>query len=242
MTESCEEFIIRLRHVSDTDALWTATLEFFNARGAMRVSYRHFLADYENEIEPTIFHDGFPAALATRFVKEELFRNNPIPLVALATTEPFYWSDIERVAELPEDALRVLDIMRQEVSGDGVVLQLFGPDSRNGTVNLGFPSGVPKMQPEELRELQLVAQAAHLTYCRIVVAAPQDPLGITAREREVLEWIAKGKSNSVIADILGISAHTVDTHVRRIFRKLGVNDRTTAAVKGLGAGLVQSVA
>lgn len=64
-------------------------------------------------------------------------------------------------------------------------------------------------------------------------------VALTRRERDVLEWIAQGKSNPVIAEILGISIHTVDTHIRRIFRKLGVNDRTTAAIKGLGAGLVE---
>ncbi|MFD0980059.1 helix-turn-helix transcriptional regulator [Tropicimonas aquimaris] len=239
---SCEEFIIRLREAHDTDALWKASLDFFHKRGAIRVSYRHFLSDYESELEPTIFHDGFPERLATRFIEEELFRSNPIALIALATTEPFYWSDTERMADLSEEALRILDILREEVSGDGVILQLFGPDCRNGTVNLGFPEGAPRLSPDALRELQLVAQAAHLSYCKMVSTTPQTPLGMTARELEVLEWIARGKSNSVIADILGISVHTVDTHVRRIFRKLGVNDRTTAAVKGLGAGLVQAVA
>ncbi|MEX0367477.1 MAG: LuxR C-terminal-related transcriptional regulator [Ruegeria sp.] len=41
-----------------------------------------------------------------------------------------------------------------------------------------------------------------------------------------------------MADILLLSPHTVDTLVRRIFSKLDVADRTTAAIRGVGAGLI----
>ena len=51
-------------------------------------------------------------------------------------------------------------------------------------------------------------------------------------------WVAKGKSNSVIADIIGISPNTVDTYLRRIFEKLEVSDRVTAALRGLAIGLI----
>ncbi len=61
---------------------------------------------------------------------------------------------------------------------------------------------------------------------------------LSPREREVLGWIALGKSNAVIGEILGISRHTVDTHNRRIFRKLDTADRTTAAIRAVEYGLV----
>ena len=53
---------------------------------------------------------------------------------------------------------------------------------------------------------------------------------LTGREIEVLRLIAKGKTNTEISDILSISPHTVKSHVIHIFNKLGVNDRTQAAV------------
>jgi DNA-binding CsgD family transcriptional regulator len=59
---------------------------------------------------------------------------------------------------------------------------------------------------------------------------------LTPREREVLEWIAEGKSNSDIATILGVSHATVKTHVERILAKLGAENRTAAAVlRGLSS-------
>lgn len=48
---------------------------------------------------------------------------------------------------------------------------------------------------------------------------------ITAREREIIDWICEGKSNGEIADGLFISLQTVKTHISNIYRKLGVRSR-----------------
>ena len=61
-----------------------------------------------------------------------------------------------------------------------------------------------------------------------VAAATPEPVGIsrlTAREAEVLAWLARGYSLRAIASELGVTAGTVDTHVRHIYQKLGVHKR-----------------
>ncbi|MFQ5779122.1 MAG: LuxR C-terminal-related transcriptional regulator [Terriglobia bacterium] len=55
------------------------------------------------------------------------------------------------------------------------------------------------------------------------------PLGLTAREAEVLAWVARGKTNAEIGAILGLSPRTVQKHLERVFSKLGVENRTAAA-------------
>ena len=57
--------------------------------------------------------------------------------------------------------------------------------------------------------------------------------GLTAREAEVLYWVAQGKINRDIADILGASPATVKKHLERIHAKLGVETRTAAAAMAL---------
>ena len=52
---------------------------------------------------------------------------------------------------------------------------------------------------------------------------------LTLREREVLGWLARGKSNAEIGEILGISSATVGKHLEHIYPKLGVENRTAAA-------------
>jgi DNA-binding response OmpR family regulator/DNA-binding CsgD family transcriptional regulator len=60
-------------------------------------------------------------------------------------------------------------------------------------------------------------------------------LSLTMREAEVLIWIARGKSNRDISDILGISPRTVNKHLEQIFTKLGVENRASAAALAVGA-------
>jgi DNA-binding NarL/FixJ family response regulator len=60
-------------------------------------------------------------------------------------------------------------------------------------------------------------------------------LSLTTREAEVLIWIARGKSNRDISDILGISPRTVNKHLEQIFTKLGVENRASAAALAVGA-------
>jgi DNA-binding NarL/FixJ family response regulator len=60
---------------------------------------------------------------------------------------------------------------------------------------------------------------------------------LTRREREVLELIARGRSNKRIAFELGISEKTVKTHVGHVLAKLDVSDRTQAAVVAVREGL-----
>jgi DNA-binding CsgD family transcriptional regulator len=54
---------------------------------------------------------------------------------------------------------------------------------------------------------------------------------LTAREREVLEWLSGGKTDRDIANILGISPRTVHKHLQRIYEKLGVETRTAAVAR-----------
>lgn len=58
---------------------------------------------------------------------------------------------------------------------------------------------------------------------------------VTTREAEVLEWIAKGKTNREIAQILQLSPRTVNKHLEQVFKKMGVENRTSAATMAVGA-------
>ncbi|HEY9029190.1 MAG TPA: DNA-binding response regulator, partial [Burkholderiaceae bacterium] len=60
-------------------------------------------------------------------------------------------------------------------------------------------------------------------------------LKLTAREAEVLYWVAQGKTNRDIGEILGTSPKTVTKHLEHVFEKLGVETRTAAASRVIGA-------
>jgi DNA-binding NarL/FixJ family response regulator len=71
-------------------------------------------------------------------------------------------------------------------------------------------------------------------------ASPPNADSLTGREREVLALIARGLPNKLIARELAISEKTVKTHVSSILGKLGLTDRTQAALYAVRAGLVES--
>jgi len=59
-------------------------------------------------------------------------------------------------------------------------------------------------------------------------------LPLTPREREVMRWLAAGKTDAQIAEILALSVRTVHKHLERIYTKLGVETRTAAVMRALG--------
>jgi two-component system, NarL family, nitrate/nitrite response regulator NarL len=69
------------------------------------------------------------------------------------------------------------------------------------------------------------------------VAPPAEPL--TPREMDVLEMLAEGLSNKMIAYRLNISGHTAKFHVNAILAKLGAGTRTEAVTRGIRLGLIQ---
>lgn len=104
----------------------------------------------------------------------------------------------------------------KEVSGDELLAAI-----------RGAARGVPQLHP-------VIAQ-------RLMerVAPPTDPLAaLTPRERDVLRQLAQGRSNKEVAAALLLTEHTVKAHVREVLGKLGVADRTQAALLAVRFGLV----
>jgi DNA-binding NarL/FixJ family response regulator len=64
------------------------------------------------------------------------------------------------------------------------------------------------------------------------------PTPLSKREREILQKVADGATTRQVASDLGISPHTVKTHLERIFEKLGANDRAQAVAIAIRTGIV----
>jgi len=73
--------------------------------------------------------------------------------------------------------------------------------------------------------------ALPLNDARYALRAGANVLDLSSREMEVLDALCRGRTNLQIADALDISAFTVKNHVQRIFRKIGVTNRTQAAAR-----------
>ena len=106
---------------------------------------------------------------------------------------------------------------------------------RQGEAATGLPAGrrlVARYMGESgfSEAMLLLSVPADAGAVPLVLPAPQrqPEVPLTPRETEVLSWLAKGKTNRDIAEILGMSHRTVNKHLEHIFEKLGVETRSAA--------------
>jgi LuxR family transcriptional regulator/LuxR family quorum-sensing system transcriptional regulator CciR len=236
-----QEFEAGVEAAQCPEDLWALAAGYFRGTEVARVSYLHLPPLGAPDAErPKMKAEGFPEELVERYIHERHYRDNPAVAAARRQVEPVYWEDAAASAGLSDRERAFVETYRAAHLGCGVSIPVYGPNGRDGQCGLGFVAGVRRLRPAVLSEFQWVCQLAHLRYCAILIPTLGPRPRLSDREVEVLGWVARGKSNSLIGDILGISAHTVDAHMRRICLKLGVSDRISAAVRGIGIGLIHS--
>ncbi|MEV1171189.1 response regulator transcription factor [Nonomuraea sp. NPDC049784] len=164
---------------------------------------------------------------------------------------------VELVAELAPDVL-LLDLKMPVLDGLGALERLAGSATRvvvltsvsdRSDVGPAMRAGASGFLYKDVDPPALV-QAVRAVHGGQVLLAPEaaeamlspqnDPPGpvpLTEREREVLALIAAGRSNREIARSLAVAEKTVKTHVSNVLMKLGVQDRTQAALYAVRHGL-----
>jgi LuxR family transcriptional regulator/LuxR family quorum-sensing system transcriptional regulator CciR len=235
-----EEFEAAVERVDTPPALWEVYTAYFRGSAIARVMYHHLPPLGAPDADMVrVAADGVPVALLDRYVGDRLYRQNPLLLHSLSTTAPFYFDEVDAGTVRGSERAFLEEVRRADFLR-GLGVQVFGPNGRNGYCGLGFVAGVTRLDPQDVRTYQWACQLAHLRYCAILLPTLGPPPRLSRRETEVLAWVARGKTNTSIGEILGISGHTVDAHLRRIYLKLGVFDRISAAVRGIGVGLIHS--
>lgn len=180
---------------------------------------------------------------------EQIVRSSPLLELAgsaeLASL-PAAHADVLLVdaGSLSEDVLAVVTDFQMPA------VLLTAADSPGPALRAGFRSVLPRHAAAEeieaavqaaaagLVSLEAEAAAALFSDIRPVVAFAPETEHLTAREIEVLNMLASGLSNKLIAHGLGISEHTVKFHVASVMSKLHAASRTDAVMQGIRRGLV----
>jgi DNA-binding response OmpR family regulator len=153
-------------------------------------------------------------------------------LVAVATGGTILWSTPQIHNLLAKTGAAETSLIQLgRALGDWLDASQFN-DERRGSFMLGLSENLAvqlhplgRVGPDEnLFRVTAEDEAGQMT-------ALQDRFDLTQRESEVLIWIAKGKANKDIGEILGLSPRTVNKHLEQIFIKLGVENRASAAVR-----------
>jgi len=228
-----------LRRITDAPTLpliWRHMTRYFRRHGFGASSY-YIVRSGSNLPAAVPLQEGFSSEEIETYMSFDFQRLDVVPRFALAAGVPVRWSDAWGSSQTTPEERAFLEALRAINFSDGYTLPCYGPNSRNAVVSIAH-KGEGTAEPTLLMRMHFAAQAAHLRICALFADEVGLDRQLSSREKEILDWVARGKSNGVIADILEISPGTVDTYMRRIYEKLEVSDRTSAAVKGVGLGLI----
>jgi DNA-binding NarL/FixJ family response regulator len=175
---------------------------------------------------------------------------------------------IERAAELTPDVV-FMDVRMPGMSGIEATRQiraaspetkviLITIDESRGAISEAIQAGVSGYLLKDASSDALIDAARNAVEGRAVIhpqltktfieeaamgtPGPDDgptTTPLSKREREILQMVANGATTKEVARDLGISPHTVKTHLERIFEKLGANDRAQAVAIAIRTGLVE---
>lgn len=181
----------------------------------------------------------YPDEWLNYYVTSRNIDYNPVFQRALKTRRPFIWEEVDK-NNTHEKILMVMDEDKEFSFCCGIFVPLHQPLGK--LIGIGF-SGSEKSVCSDKDALSLLHAASHqfyLAYLNITNNEKSDgqSVSLTDREREVLQWIARGKTKSEIAEILSLSKSSIKRHCENVFRKLEVNNLPSAVAKALIMGII----
>lgn len=129
------------------------------------------------------------------------------------------------------------------VGADGFILKDSGSHDLAEAIRVALDGGAP-ISPRAAAQLLRFFRRGQDTPATAPSAPDptrygQEDFGLTMREKDTLETLARGFTQKEAAEILGISAHTVASHVKAIYQKMAVNSRSEAVFEAIQNGLIR---
>lgn len=171
-----------------------------------------------------------------RYAEKGYSRDRPGVMEAQKRAAPFQMTEFERDPNLTARQGEFVNDLREAGFREILFLPIFAKPGDFAVFGLATSHQGFSISDEKILELRSLSQEYHLQYNNLTAPRP-DPL-LSPREVEVLELIARGKSNQAIARTLGVSNNTIDTLVRRAFSKLEVTNRVEAVLTAISFGLI----
>ncbi|MEL7128972.1 MAG: LuxR family transcriptional regulator [Pseudomonadota bacterium] len=240
MRQSLAQFIERTTTIRSVDELF-AQFDIFTGAYGVDVSSYHITAErlHAVPIEIGLIRETFPDAWVDTYLKRHYENIDPVIAQSRREAKPFHWFDVGKKIALTPAQEHFLEELQAAGLSDGLAVPVFGPMGTIAYFGLGACGGELDLSEAEIIELQCACHQVHNRYLEVSGHNKVDPnIRLSGREKQVLSLIATGLSNNHVASRLSISENTVDTIVRRTFAKLGVNNRITAVLRGIGCGLI----
>ncbi|MEM6812241.1 MAG: LuxR family transcriptional regulator [Pseudomonadota bacterium] len=238
-----EKFIETSLAAKDLEALFH---DFESAIQAL--GYKHCVffvfppKKHSGETVPVCPYFNIATEIIQTYTEKKLYKTGPVFEKSRITGRPVVWSDLlsdERYFEKLPELKKFFELLSAHGYKNGFTVPIFGPSSSFGYIS--FTSDSPRIDEDsiEIAHLRHICFSTFYDYLRIVKDHEQTPETLTQREKEVLLWVLRGKSNSVIAEIMELSEHTVSTYIKRSAEKLNASGKWSTALSAVLTGIVQ---
>lgn len=178
-----------------------------------------------------------PEEYIDRYVEQNYVERDPVIKYLRKATAPFSWGDVKERERLSRSDRLIIDEAREFQVHDGIVVPVI---TVSGSIALFSPCGEkPDLSDRARKAVEVMGIMTLQTLRRTTLdelRQKPDYRPLTRREREVMQWVAHGKSDDEIGEILSISSGTVLVHVENAKRKLDAYKRTTAVISALRRG------
>jgi len=230
------EFVSKVSVLKDRREITTLVEQEFDWYGLSFVTSLSF-PDYTKGGSDNVDMNTRPSSYAENYVRKNLLFKDPVIAAMRRSLTTLSWSDVRREFSISKSEQMIIDEGRDFGASDGLTIPVL---SNSGCIGIFSPCGHnPDLSQRARAALELIGLYAHQALHQAKMretrrAADHTPL--TPREREVMRWIAVGKSNDEIGSILGIQGSTVKTLLGRAQLKLNAATRTYAVVQALRLG------
>jgi DNA-binding CsgD family transcriptional regulator len=179
---------------------------------------------------------SYPDEFCREYVSRDYFRVDPVMRDALTTCRAQYCC--EATHGRPRE---IISLTMDFGLTEGYVLGSRSPARHGDQSLLSFKSPRMRHDRRSVDLLEFLAPHMHLASSSVLQGeeAAAHQVSLSAREREVLQWLQQGKSSWEVSVILGISERTVNFHVSNITRKLGAVNRAQAVAIAARRGLLR---
>jgi LuxR family quorum sensing-dependent transcriptional regulator len=189
--------------------------------------------------ERGILHN-FPEDVRGFYKDSNAHKYDPIVLAQRAQPRSLDWEAFEHRSHYKPEQTRLYQVAREGGLNHGLSTPLWS--QRGLAASLGLASSERKDAVRaDLDMISALSAQFYISFKRLYGTTPSvlSVPTLSAKESEILTWVAAGKTDEEIAIILGISRNTVDTHMRHIFAKMDAKNRVTAVVKGIMQGHIR---
>ncbi|WP_109116970.1 LuxR family transcriptional regulator [Azospirillum sp. TSO22-1] len=176
------------------------------------------------------------------YIRNKLDMIDPVIETSIKSCLPFFWGVPEVVyASRPEQEV----LFRQAASfgiRHGWTVPIHDCNGRIGTINICSSKEFVQFK-EHIENLEMMLHVMSIHFHASVrkgelANTKRSSIDLTIREKQCLEWAAKGKSRTDIAEIIGLSPRTVKFHIENAQKKFGVFSTRQAALQAALAGLI----